>query len=98
MSVPGLRYRNLARRCRLSASEAESVVAKTSLLYMAAGFDRKAVEAECVAILRKSALDMTSVPGPSALWSHTDRIMDAGVGQLCRPAESASTRAAMAER
>ena len=49
----GVRYRNLAARCRQSAAEAGDVVSRTGLLRMAADYDRRAVEVECAEILKR---------------------------------------------
>ena len=54
---PGLRYRNLAARCRQSAALTDDVVGKTALLRMALAYDRRAVEAECEEILGTTTAD-----------------------------------------
>ena len=46
MDRPGLRYRNLARRCREAATAREIMSDKAMLLRMADGYDRRAVELE----------------------------------------------------
>lgn len=46
MQDTGVRYRNLARRCRLSAASAETARSRNGLLKMAARYDRRAMELE----------------------------------------------------
>lgn len=46
MDRAGMRYRNLARRCREAAAAREVIRDKTVLLRMADGYDRRAVELE----------------------------------------------------
>jgi hypothetical protein len=46
MDRPGMRYRNLARRCRQSAAACEAMSDKTALLRMAESYDRRAAELE----------------------------------------------------
>ena len=46
MDRPGMRYRDLARRCREAAAAREVISDKTVLLRMAVGYDRRAVELE----------------------------------------------------
>ena len=58
LNRPGLRYRNLAARCRESAAHSDDVVAETGLLRMAWLYDLKAVKSECRVITNFS--DATS--------------------------------------
>ena len=53
-----MRYRNLAARCRQSAEKTDDVVSETALRRMAAAYDRRAVEVECEAILKRNAVDL----------------------------------------
>ena len=46
MDRPGMRYRNLARRCRKAAAARKVISDKKVLLRMADGYDRRAVELE----------------------------------------------------
>ena len=46
MDLPGLRYRNLATRCRHSAAVAPNLEDRAALLTMAIAYDRKASDVE----------------------------------------------------
>ena len=46
MDRPGMRYRNLARRCRQIAGARKATSDKAALLRMADAYDRRAVELE----------------------------------------------------
>jgi hypothetical protein len=46
MDRPGMRYRNLANRCRQTAARSQSPADKVALLRMAEGYDRRADDLE----------------------------------------------------
>lgn len=46
MNRPGLRYRNLATKCRHSAATAPRLQERAALLKMATAYDRKAEDVE----------------------------------------------------
>jgi hypothetical protein len=68
----GLRYRELAARCRQSAVQADDVVSRTGLLQMAAAYDRKAVEIECAQILLRPR-NRPAILGPDLSFSDNGR-------------------------
>lgn len=62
MTLPGARYRELARRCRLGAATAPNDRARAGLMIMADGYERRASEAEAKAFMLTGALPVEN-PG-----------------------------------